>query len=189
MIRRWNFFCLALSRLRCGFAWFSGTPSAALYSTGVIFKADSDLSNLLGAPRGPRSRGRGKLPAGRASDNKRWQISQNKPVLPSRAKALLKRFFWGALNVVKWSPLQLGHSKRPSLTTRAKQTPSPLPRPCQFSLNPLGLDPESRYPTAQGNHIKTPLHLFFFCLLSNFSPLIVLWAASHSWINSYFSLT
>lgn len=73
------------------------------------------------------------------------------PVLPSRAKALLKRFFWGTLNVVKWSPPQLGHSKRPSLTTKAKQTPSPLPRPCQFSSNPLGLDPGSRYPTTQGD--------------------------------------
>lgn len=74
---------------------FPDTPSAAvaLYLTGVIFKADSDLSNLISAPRGPRSRGRSKLSAGGASDNKRWQISQNKPVLPSRAKALLKRFF------------------------------------------------------------------------------------------------
>lgn len=82
-------------RFQGGFACFSDTPSAAvaLYLTGVIFKADPDLSNLISAPRGPRSRGRSKLSAGRASDNKRWQISQNKPVLPSRAKALLKRFF------------------------------------------------------------------------------------------------
>lgn len=83
------------SRFQGGFACFPDTPSAAvaLYLTGVIFKADSDLSNLISAPRGPRSRGRSKLSAGGASDNKRWQISQNKPVLPSRAKALLKRFF------------------------------------------------------------------------------------------------
>ncbi|CAG09820.1 unnamed protein product [Tetraodon nigroviridis] len=47
--------------------------------THVIFKADSDLSNPISVPRGPRSRGRSKLSVGRACDNKSWQISQNRP--------------------------------------------------------------------------------------------------------------
>lgn len=63
------------------FASFTDAPSAAvaLWLTGVIFKADSDLSNPISAHRGPRSRGRSKLSVGRACDNKSWQISQNKP--------------------------------------------------------------------------------------------------------------
>lgn len=121
-----------------------------LYLTGVIFKADSNLSNLLSMPRGPRCWGRSKLLVGRAVTIKGGRSVKTSPVLPGWAKVLLKRFFWGTLNVVKWSPPQLGHSKRPSLTTRAKQTPSPLPQPCQFPSNPLGLDPVSRYSTTQG---------------------------------------
>lgn len=71
-------------------------------------------------------------------------------VLSGRAKVLLKRFFWGTLNVVKWSPPQLGHSKRPSLTTRAKQTPSPFTQPCHFASNPFGMDVIRKHPTTRG---------------------------------------
>lgn len=100
----------------------------------------------LKEPQWQYSRGRSKLLVGRAVTIKGGRSVKTSPVLPGWAKVLLKRFFWGTLNVVKWSPPQLGHSKRPSLTSRAKQTPSPLAQPCQFPSNPLGPDPASRYP-------------------------------------------
>lgn len=100
----------------------------------------------LKEPQWQYSWGRSKLLVGRAVTIKGGRSVKTSPVLPGWAKVLLKRFFWGTLNVVKWSPPQLGHSKRPSLTSRAKQTPSPLAQPCQFPSNPFGLDPVSRYP-------------------------------------------
>lgn len=132
------------------FQWFS--KAAPLYLTSVIFKAISNLSNLHSMPQGLQCRGRSKLLVGRAVTIKGGRSVKTSPVLPGWAKVLLKRLFWGTLNVVKWSPPQLGHSKRPSLTTRAKQTPSPLPKPCQFPSNPLGLDPVRRYSSAGGLH-------------------------------------
>lgn len=70
-----------LSGFPRGLASFTDAPSAAtaLWLTGVIFKADSDLSNPISAALGARSRGRSKLSVGRARHNKSWQISQNKP--------------------------------------------------------------------------------------------------------------
>lgn len=172
MIRWWNF----CHRWCCvGLASFTDAPSAvvALWLTGVIFKADSDLSNPISAPEGRGARAGASCRSAELATIKAGRSVKTSPVLPSRAKALLKRFFWGILNVVKWSPPQLGHSKRPSLTTKAKQTPSPLPRPCQFSSNPLGLDPVSRYPTTQGTHIKTLLQPYFPLWLQPFNCALI----------------
>lgn len=104
----------------------------------------------LGASRWKCSWGRSKLLVGRALTIIGGRPVKTSPVLRDRAKVLLKRFFWGALNVVKWSPPQLGHSKRPSLTARAKQTPSPLTEPHQFPSNLVGQDSASRVPTTRG---------------------------------------
>lgn len=138
--------------------------------------------------RAPEGRGAGAGASCRSAELatiKAGRSVKTSPVLPSRAKALLKRFFWGTLNVVKWSPPQLGHSKRPSLTTKAKQTPSPLPRPCQFSSNPLGLDPVIRYPTTQGTRIKRPLHPYFPLWLQHFNCALINGdGVSHTWVNS-----
>lgn len=96
------------------------------------------------------------------------RLVKTSPVLPGRAKVSLKRFFWGALNVVKWSPPESGHSKRPSLTTTAKQTLSSLPQTCLFPSNTHGHDRASRYPTwrtreTEYTYTTSPV-LFFTCV-------------------------